>query len=332
MVRRLFHLSLVFIPFLGYCDQAVPSGGGKGTNTNTRWTEQGAQAVYDGSVEVTGAETVGKYLELIAKSTVTLPALNHARVYLSTATQNVCAIFSNNTTTCFGAAAITGVTAGYGLTGGGTTGNVTLNLASNATAYIQNSSFTVQGSSASISSMTVTALQVLKTLNLTSNKITSVSNGTVSSDAATYGQLHIRSTPQVAFGATETATNSATYVAAGPSLTITPVDSSSQFIICTAGGFGNDNEAATNGYLTIKRGSTDLAQNAGGFYSTGSGVGTVALFGQVGICILDSPATGSAVTYQVYIKHVGGAGNTRYPAFNAGAGNETASIMIVEVI
>src|SRR5882672_4345170 len=40
-------------------------------------------------------------------------------------------------TTASGGGALTGVTAGYGISGGGATGNVTINLVSNSTSYIQ---------------------------------------------------------------------------------------------------------------------------------------------------------------------------------------------------
>src|SRR5882724_9082049 len=58
-------------------------------------------------------------------------------------------------TTATGGGTITGVTAGYGISGGGISGNVTVNLVSNTTSYIQASSTLQSGATFYVSSGTV---------------------------------------------------------------------------------------------------------------------------------------------------------------------------------
>ena len=87
------------------------------------------------------------------------------------------------------------------------------------------------------------------------------------------------------------------------SVTITPSSASNKILILVSSSvYGTDTADA---YYTIYRGSTNLG-TADGFAATFSGGGTL----YVPLCMnyLDSPATTSATTYQVYMRTSSAAG------------------------
>lgn len=120
-------LGLIIIPLMAYCDTSDPGNASAATNTNSRWSETGAQDTYDGSIYITGANTVGKFTEAIAVSTPTAPSSNHFRVFYSSFTNELCTVDSTHTVNCLSATSgptFTNVTsytptvAGHGTVGG----------------------------------------------------------------------------------------------------------------------------------------------------------------------------------------------------------------------
>jgi hypothetical protein len=97
-------------------------------------------------------------------------------------------------------------------------------------------------------------------------------------------------------------TSSTTYQLTGLTLTITPVSSSSKFLLMLSGGMVDAENAASQGCLAFYRnGSTYLGSPNGRgvcqFYTSGSRI-QVPASGM----FYDTPATASAITYAVYIK------------------------------
>jgi hypothetical protein len=97
---------------------------------------------------------------------------------------------------------------------------------------------------------------------------------------------------------TERSTTSTSYVTASNTLsvTITPSSASNKiYLLCTTVTTKN---TAEGGYITIYRGATNLGTAQGLSRYSGGALGWKGL----GISILDSPSSTSALTYQVYIK------------------------------
>lgn len=120
--------------------------------------ELSGKILLDSQVEITQPLQIDKYTNFVNVSTPSLtPSSGHSLLFANSAAKQFIAKFSDGSTTILGAASsgsagtITGVTAGTDLTGGGTTGTVTLNVdetkvltTSSATAtYLTQSSATV---------------------------------------------------------------------------------------------------------------------------------------------------------------------------------------------
>ena len=119
---------------------------------------------------------------------------------------------------------------------------------------------------------------------------------------------------------TQRSTSSTTFVTASNTLSvsITPSSSSNKvFVLVTNGGQGD----GSVGRYTIYRDSTNLGNGNSGMYNSGGNEGS----SNSTISVLDTPATTSAITYQVYLRSEGG--NTAYSSF----GNVKASITAFEV-
>jgi hypothetical protein len=129
---------------------------------------------------------------------------------------------------------------------------------------------------------------------------------------------------------TARSTTSTSFVTASNtmSVTITPSSSSNKILIIAS---GNQNSGGGGiMMLTIYRASTNLGDSTYGM--TSMNTGDVGAFGSFAMNYLDSPATTSATTYQVYIKSNNG--NTVY--LNGGSGSTTsnavkASITCLEI-
>jgi hypothetical protein len=117
---------------------------------------------------------------------------------------------------------------------------------------------------------------------------------------------------------TQRSTTSTSFVTASNTLSvsITPSSASNKVLILvssTIAGVNND------GVFTIFRDSTNLSSN--GFIAHYNG--GVGAYGSMGINVLDSPSSTSAITYQVYFKNNGG-GNTSYLNYTSQKGSITA--------
>jgi len=117
---------------------------------------------------------------------------------------------------------------------------------------------------------------------------------------------------------TERSTTSTSYVTASNTLsvTITPSSSSNKIFIIVS---GSHYAGTTGSSFTIYRGATNLGTAVGMSYVTPD------ISGNGHMSYLDSPATTSATTYQVYFKNNGG--GTAYLNFN----NARCSITCMEI-
>lgn len=137
------------------------------------------------------------------------------------------------------------------------------------------------------------------------SKIT-IPNGAVSTDAASFGQLHLMQIPKMCTTTTQTGTTSSAYVATNLACTITPTSTSSRILVFVSTAF-QVNSAATIGHTTIERGSTELSAGPGfGILRPGS-TATQAASASVSFAYLDTPATTSATTYTEMIRNEDGA-------------------------
>jgi hypothetical protein len=102
-------------------------------------------------------------------------------------------------------------------------------------------------------------------------------------------------------------TTSTSYVTASNTLsvTITPASASNKILLLVSVVVGNGN--AYDCYLTIYKGGSNLIGASGFVYQSGGG--TSVNYNSNAINYLDSPATTSATTYQVYFKVNSGTGN-----------------------
>lgn len=126
---------------------------------------------------------------------------------------------------------------------------------------------------------------------------------------------------------TYSATSASTFTPTGHTAAITPTSTSSKILILTSGYLWQTNQGSgANAYATMYRGTTNLGASYGGFVmqNANSSGGNVSIYGSVAFNYLDSPATTSPITYQVYIKADGG-GNA---AWN---GNGTGTIILLEI-
>jgi len=120
---------------------------------------------------------------------------------------------------------------------------------------------------------------------------------------------------------TSRSTNSTSFVTGSNTLSvsITPSSSSNKILILV-GSAGNGGDA---GYYTIYRGATNLGSSTGMSVNGNVAGGTT---GGVGMHYLDSPATTSSTTYQVYIRS-----NTSSASVTLNADNIKGSITCLEV-
>lgn len=120
-------------------------------------------------------------------------------------------------------------------------------------------------------------------------------------------------------------TNSTTFVAIGASASITPSSATSKIAVIACSSGANNNTSNHVAYYTLYRGATNLGDSSVGFgpvFGTG-----VAVRGSIHVSYLDSPATTSSTTYQLY-------GRISNSASTAEFGGDTGivhSIILMEI-
>lgn len=160
-------------------------------------------------------------------------------------------------------------------------------------------------------------------------KFTGLGAGSTAGDSARFEQLHVMQIPISAVLTTEFSTTSSTYQATGLSVSITPTSASSKILIIVNCAAASGNSSSTAFIPTIKRNNTtDLSPGGvNGFLNwiLNTGTGIVFSFGMIH---LDSPATTSATTYQVYLKSSNNSSTVRITPDS----NDQSEIIVMEVI
>jgi len=122
-------------------------------------------------------------------------------------------------------------------------------------------------------------------------------------------------------------TTSSSYVAPSHSVSITPTSSSSKILIIQSGKLFQTDEynASQNAHLTLYRASTNLGASGDGasFVQISSGYANSIYTGE-SCTVLDSPASTSSLTYQVYIKATGGNATAVYAGY--------ATLTVLEIL
>jgi hypothetical protein len=159
------------------------------------------------------------------------------------------------------------------------------------------------------------------------SKITGLGNGTAAQDAVAFGQLKYLQAVQTTT-VTSTTTSSSTFTAAtNMTVAITPSSSSNRVKITVSCRGYITAVGATQMYVTIKRGSTELSGQTSGFAQMYSGAsGSPDLITPIHFTYIDSPATTSATTYSVFFAS---SNNSTNVSLGAPAG---VSVIIAEEI
>ena len=120
---------------------------------------------------------------------------------------------------------------------------------------------------------------------------------------------------------TQRGTTSTSFVTASNSLsaTITPSSSSNKIFILVSSGFATPE--SSEGYATIYRGATNLGNGTSGMTAISASTGD-----SMAMSYLDSPATTSATTYQVYIR-----GTSTNPSTSLNWNSTKGSITLFEI-
>lgn len=135
------------------------------------------------------------------------------------------------------------------------------------------------------------------TIAMGANKITGLANGTAATDAVAFGQLKVVQAGIQTVSSTATSTTSSTYQACtNQSVAITPISASNRVRVYVSTVLSNAS-ALTVPCLTLKRGATDLSGLTFGF-ARSDFLG----FQSVSFTFIDSPATTSATTYQLFVR------------------------------
>jgi len=213
---------------------------------------------------------------------------------------------------------ITGVTAGTGISGGGTSGAVT----------ITNSMAT---------EITAKGDLIAGTGNATFDNLPVGTNGQVLTADSTVSPTGLKWATPASGGkvlqvvsatySTQTSTGSNTFIDSGLTASITPTLNTSKVLVLTmqfAGCYTTSNY--TSNYVKLMRGSTDLTTSANpALFYGGATFSTNELDAVVSFSYLDSPATTSSTTYKTQFKQ----GNTGTAIINTGG--SLSSIILMEI-
>jgi len=165
---------------------------------------------------------------------------------------------------------------------------------------------------AAISSATISSATLLGQLNMTSNKIINLANGTNSNDAINLSEVAGTRVVQIVSFTLSTASSTTknSFIDTGLDVTITPLAVTDKIIIVAMGLLGNASPISTQGLATLYRGTTILS-NGNGFCDQ-AGNGTVDQEGTCTMFFVDSPNTTSATTYGVRIANLDNATTVRW--------------------
>jgi hypothetical protein len=159
---------------------------------------------------------------------------------------------------------------------------------------------------------------------MATNKITGLGNGTAAQDAAAFGQIKVIQTTSTTATSAFTTTSS-TFQATNLSLTITPTSASNRILIIASASIqlGATNH---NAYVTIERSGSNLG-GTNGFQQVSTGSSSGSINAPSTITYIDSPASTSSLTYQVYLRNDDNATSVVY-----GLPNMTQSIILMEIV
>lgn len=199
---------------------------------------------------------------------------------------------------------ITGVTAGTGLTGGGTSGAVTVSLSSPVAATLGG---TAQTTYATGDLLYASAADTLAKRSIgTSGQVLTVSGG-VPTWASPAGGGKVLQVVYADYATETSITTDSTYSDTGGSITITPTSSTSKvLLLCSlASGLFRSANTGQGGTFRFMRNSTEIFKTQASANSTlftrmGTGDSSQTIvFGLYAFNYLDSPATTSATTYKI---------------------------------
>ena len=208
---------------------------------------------------------------------------------------------------------ITAVTAGTGISGGGTSGAVTITN-SMATEIAAKGDLIVGTGSATFDNLAVgTNGQVL------------TADSTVSPTGLKWATASSGKVVQIVQGtaATGATSSSSTFANTGLSATITPTSSSNKVLVFAVVNGVYKSAANTSTNMILLRGSTTIGSS---FYSGSNGASTTNVIGSVVFNNLDSPATTSATTYKVQF-----CSNDNVATAGVMIGNSDSTIILMEV-
>lgn len=215
---------------------------------------------------------------------------------------------------------ITGVTAGTGISGGGTSGTVTVTN-SMATAIDAKGDLVAGTAADAFARLAVgTNGQVL-------TADSAEATGLKWATAAGGGKVLqvVQGTLTSSFGTTST-----TAVDSGLTVSITPSSATSKVMVFATGFAGNESAGARTGndarYLLI-RGATQLREMGVGYANFATTGSAPEFFAPLAITYLDSPATTSSTTYKIQVKVINSATTGRIPA----SATNIASIVAMEI-
>jgi len=185
---------------------------------------------------------------------------------------------------------IEGVTAGTGISGGGTSGTVT--ITNTMATAIDAKGDLVAGTAAD-----------------TFSRLAVGSNGQVltADSAQATGLKWATPTSKIlqvvgATSTTEVSTTSTTYVSAGLSVSITPTSSTSKILVMLSTPFWAESSATSlAAYARLYRDSTGLTADGFNYYYKASS-SLMSIYSQFNLTYLDSPATTSAISYNLQVR------------------------------
>lgn len=144
------------------------------------------------------------------------------------------------------------------------------------------------------------------------NKITGLANGTVATDAAAFGQLHLMQAPIEVSDGTLTNVTTATWTDISLTTSITPGSVSSKVLVIASLNLDCENGASATiqGDIRLVRGAATVIKTwTGGVMNYNNSGSLFASGGNFCFMFLDSPASTSSTAYKIQIQNAGATGN-----------------------